>query len=57
MTSNEELIKQLNDLRAEMQQMKEMVSMLLSMVVEMDEDDEEYCGPTIGGIDVSRFNN
>ncbi len=57
MTSNEELVKELNDLKAEMRQMKEMVSMLLTMVVDMDDDEEEYGGPTIGGIDISRFNN
>ena len=57
MTTNEELIKQLNDLRAEMQQMKEMVGMLLTMVVDMDDEDEEFCGSGIGGLDISRFNN
>ncbi len=57
MTSNEELTKQLNDLKAEMAQMKEMVSMLLTMVVDMDDDEEEFGGSGIGGLDISRFNN
>ncbi len=58
MTSNEDLIKQLNELKAEVHQMKEMVSMLLTMVVDMeDDDDEEFSGLGIGGLDISRFNN
>ncbi|HIJ00556.1 MAG: hypothetical protein PWQ88_380 [Candidatus Methanomethylophilaceae archaeon] len=56
MTSNEELVKELKELKAELQQMKEMVSMLFNMVIDLDDDDEEF-GPSIGGIDLNRFNN
>jgi hypothetical protein len=55
--SNEDLIREINELRNEMKQMREVLNVLFSLVVESDdgdEDDIEY--PTFVQ-DVPRFNN
>jgi hypothetical protein len=55
--SNEDLIREINELRNEMKQMREVLNVLFSLVVESDdgdEDDVEY--PTFVQ-DVPRFNN
>jgi hypothetical protein len=56
--SNEDLAREIKELRDEIKQMKEIVGTLLSMIVEVegDEDDEEYAVfPT--GLDMPRMNN
>lgn len=56
--SNEDLAREIKELRDEIKQMKEIVGTLLSMIVEVegDEDEEEYAVlPT--GLDMPRMNN
>ncbi len=55
MATTEELEEQLKSLKSEIAQMKELINVLLSMVVETDDEDEEY-SPFGGGLDLSRFN-
>ena len=55
--NNEDLIREINELKNEMKQMREVLNVLFSLVVESDdgdEDDVEY--PTFVQ-DVPRFNN
>ncbi|MDD3398823.1 MAG: hypothetical protein PHW93_04415 [Candidatus Methanomethylophilaceae archaeon] len=54
MATTEELEEQLKSLKSEMTQMKEIINVLLSMVVE-DDEEEEYSAFG-GGLDFSRFN-
>jgi cell division septum initiation protein DivIVA len=56
--SNEDLAREIKELRDEIKQMKEIVGTLLSMIVESegDEDEEEY-GVLPGGLDIPRINN
>lgn len=55
--STDDLVREINELRTEMKQMKELLNMLFSIVVESDEgeeDDYSYPGLTQ---DVPKFNN
>ncbi|MDW5561972.1 MAG: hypothetical protein SA339_02010 [Methanomassiliicoccus sp.] len=55
--SNEDLIREINELRNEMKQMKEVLNVLFSLVVEADEgDDDEIEYPTFVQ-DIPRINN
>ncbi len=55
--SNEDLIREINELRNEMKQMREVLNVLFSLVVEADEgDDDEAEYPTFVQ-DIPRFNN
>jgi hypothetical protein len=55
--SNEDLIREINELRNEMKQMREVLNVLFSLVVESDEgDDDEIDYPGFVQ-DVPRFNN
>ncbi|MBI0582738.1 MAG: hypothetical protein ISF22_00775 [Methanomassiliicoccus sp.] len=55
--SNEDLVREINELRNEMKQMREVLNMLFSLVVEGEEDDEEDIGYPGFVQDVPRFNN
>lgn len=56
--SNEELVQEIDELRTELKQMKEIIGMLLNMVADSeDEEEEEYLGlPEIGSVEAPRFN-
>jgi len=57
--TTEDLVREINELRSELRQMREIVSMLFSIVVEAEGDEVEeypdYLG--VGGIDHTRLNN
>ncbi|MBC7108609.1 MAG: hypothetical protein NO474_06000 [Methanomassiliicoccales archaeon] len=57
--TTEDLVREINELRNELRQMREIVNMLFSIVVESEDDDvEEYLDyPMFGGIDQNRLNN
>jgi len=55
--SNEDLIREINDLRNEMKQMREVLNVLFSMVMESDDGDEEEVNYPGFVQDVPRFNN
>ena len=55
--SNDDLIKEINELRTEMKQMRELLNMLFTIVVEQEEDDDEEYGFPMLNQDISRFNN
>jgi hypothetical protein len=54
--SNEDLVREINELKNEMKQMREVLNMLFSLVVESDEEEDEDVG--YPGIiqDTPRFN-
>ncbi len=55
--SNDDLIREINELRNEMKQMREVLNVLFSLVVESDEgDDDDIEYPTFIQ-DVPRLNN
>jgi len=55
--STDDLVREINELRTEMKQMKELLNMLFSMVVEADDDEEDdYSYPGLTQ-DVPKFNN
>ncbi|HSV42266.1 MAG TPA: hypothetical protein VLH13_02520 [Methanomassiliicoccales archaeon] len=54
--SNEDLAKEIKELREELKQMREMVGVLLSMVIEVEEDEDEMYALT-GGLEVPHINN
>jgi len=56
--STEDLIREINELKSELKQMKEIISMLFNMVVDSEtEEDEEYISyPDVGSVDSPRFN-
>lgn len=56
--TTEDLVREVDELRNELRQMKEIVGMLLNMVVESEgEDDEDYpLFPEVGNPDSPRFN-
>lgn len=54
--TNEDLVREINELRTEMKQMKEILNMLFTIVVESDEgDDDEYGYPGLTQ-DAPKFN-
>jgi hypothetical protein len=55
--SNEDLIREINELKNEMKQMREVLSMLFSLVVESDEGEDEDIGYPGFVQDTPRFNN
>ncbi|MEM2944572.1 MAG: hypothetical protein QXN93_02600 [Methanomassiliicoccales archaeon] len=57
--TTEDLVREINELRNELKQMKEIVNMLFSLVVEAEEDDmDEYIEyPMFGGVEQNRLNN
>lgn len=56
--TNEDLVREINELKTEMKQMKEILNMLFTIVVESDsdEDDDEYGYPGLAQ-EVPKFNN
>ena len=56
--STEDLVREIDELKSELRQMKEIISMLFNIVVdsETDEDDEYIGYPEVGSVESSRFN-
>jgi hypothetical protein len=56
--STDDLVREINELKSELRQMKEIVGMLFNMVVESETDDEEdFLGfPELGTGENPRFN-
>jgi len=54
--TNEDLVREINELKSEMKQMREVLNMLFTLVIESDDGDEEDVG--YPGIiqDTPRFN-
>ena len=55
--SNEDLIREINYLRNEMKQMREVLNVLFQLVVEADEGDEDDVEFPTFVQDIPRFNN
>lgn len=57
--TTEDLVREVNELRNELKQMREIVNMLFNIVVEAenDEDDDYPASVGLGGLDQPRFNN
>jgi nucleoid DNA-binding protein len=55
--TNEDLSREITELRNEVKQMKEIVNMLFTIIVESEEDEEEVVFPGLGGNDAPRLNN
>lgn len=56
MTTNEKLEEQLKSLRSEILQMKEVINVLVNMVVDSDEEEDDYSPFGYNAVDISRFN-
>lgn len=54
--SNEDLVREINELRNEMKQMREVLNVLFSLVVEADEEEEDEVEYPTFVQDVPRFN-
>lgn len=54
--TNEELIREINELKTEMKQMREILNMLFTIVVESDEDEDEDYGYPGFSQDTPKFN-
>ncbi|MCE5297193.1 MAG: hypothetical protein LLG16_08855 [Euryarchaeota archaeon] len=54
--TNEDLAREIRDLREEIKQMKEIVGVLFTMVFE-SEDEEEEAGLFPSGMEIPRMNN
>ena len=56
--STEDLVREIDELKSERRQMKEIVGMLFNMVVDSETDDEEdFLGfPELGSSETPRFN-
>jgi len=57
--TTEDLVREVNDLRNELKQMREIVNMLFNIVVEAESDEEDDYATSIGlgVVDQPRFNN
>jgi cell division septum initiation protein DivIVA len=55
--TNEDLSREITELRNEVKQMKEIVNMLFTIIVESEEDEEEEIFPGLTGNDSPRLNN
>ena len=55
--SNEELSQEIKELREELRQMREIVSAIIGLMVEAEEDEEEEYFGIPGNIDTPRMNN
>jgi nucleoid DNA-binding protein len=55
--TNEDLSREITELRNEVKQMKEIVNMLFTIIVESEEDEEEVVFPGLGVNDTPRLNN
>jgi hypothetical protein len=56
--STEDLVREIDELKTELRQMKEIISMLFNIVVDSENDeDDDYTGyPEVGSVESSRFN-
>jgi hypothetical protein len=54
--TNEDLVREINELRSEMKQMREVLNMLFSLVVESDEGEDDDIGYPGIVQDTPRFN-
>jgi hypothetical protein len=56
--SNEDLSREIAELKNELKQMREVVNMLFSIIIESEEEDEDYLPYPGGGVsDNLRMNN
>jgi cytochrome P450 len=55
--TNEDLSREIAELRNEVKQMKEIVNMLFTIIVESEDDEEEVVFPGLSGNDTPRLNN
>ncbi|MCU0860777.1 MAG: hypothetical protein MUE65_00465 [Methanomassiliicoccales archaeon] len=56
--SNEDLSREIAELKSELRQMREIVNMLFNIIIESEEEDEDYIPyPGSGLSDNLRFNN
>ncbi len=55
--TNEDLSREITELRNEVKQMKEIVNMLFTIIVESEDDEEEEVFPGLSGNDMPRLNN
>jgi hypothetical protein len=56
--SNEDLSKEIAELKSELRQMREIVNMLFSIIIESEDEDEDYIPyPGLGAADNLRLNN
>mgnify|MGYP006875886007 CR=1 FL=1 len=55
--STDDLVREINELRTEMKQMRELLNMLFTIVVDQEEGDEEEYGFPMLSQDISRLNN
>jgi nucleoid DNA-binding protein len=55
--TNEDLSREITELRNEVKQMKEIVNMLFTIIVESEEEEEEVIFPGLGGNEMPRLNN
>ncbi len=55
--TNEDLSREIAELRNEVKQMKEIVNMLFTIIVESEEEEEEAIFPGLGGAETPRLNN
>jgi len=55
--TNEDLSREITELRNEVKQMKEIVNMLFTIIVESEEDEEEEVFPGLSSNDMPRLNN
>jgi hypothetical protein len=55
--TNDDLIREIAELKTEMKQMKEILNMLFTLVIESDDSDEEDFGYPGLSQDMPKFNN
>lgn len=56
--TNEDLAREIAELKNELKQMKEVVNMLLTIIVESEDEDDDYIPyPGLGSADNLRLNN
>ena len=56
--SNDDLSKEIAELKSELRQMREIVNMLFNIIIESEEEDEDYIPyPGLGAADNLRLNN
>jgi hypothetical protein len=56
--TNEDLAREIAELKTELRQMKEVVNMLLTIIVESEDEDEDYIPyPGMGGVENLHLNN
>ena len=56
-SGNDELVQEIKELREEVRQMKEIITVLFTMIVESEEDDEETSAMFPSGMEAPKMNN